>query len=195
MATADDQIAAGGPSSEPPATHKEDTGSSTTSIAPWRVAVVEWYSGGPKPAFGAMRAAENNGVSQRQPGKPQHRVQALALTGFSEEEIFAAVPELSPVHVVEIMARIPGEAHSIIHAHVQGMTPVEIERSTGAKRPNTYHWLGRLNLRPNKRSRDELTARQRRQIVKAFTTGEPMAAIARRFNVSYDQVRYAVKVG
>jgi DNA invertase Pin-like site-specific DNA recombinase len=73
------------------------------------------------------------------------------------------------------------------------MTPVEIEKNTGVKRPRAYYWLGKLNLRPHRRHRDELTARQRRQIQKAFSTGEPLVGIARRFGVSFDQVRYAVK--
>lgn len=177
-------------------THKEDRQqshptSSTESLAFQQI--VSWYAGGPRPHPTILHAASTYGISDRKPTSPQDRVRALALAAFATEEIIAAVPELNPVDIVDIIADIPDTAYGIVRAHLEGYTPVEIALRIDASRPTVYYWLDKLNLKPHKRSRDELTARQRTQVVRAYEAGEPMANIARRFDVSYDQVRYAIK--
>ncbi len=140
-----------------------------------------------------MREAARHGVADRLPPVIKDRVRVLTLAGFDAEDLVAAVPELNPIHVIDLSERVPGEAMSILEKHLQGYTPLEIEARVETSRPTVYYWLGKAGLKPHKRSRAELTVRQRRQIVKAFKTGEPMTVIASRFNASIDQVRYAVR--
>lgn len=178
-------------------THKKGTASpsSLANLASsWHPPIISWYAGSAKPNLAIMRIARDHGISDFPPESPRDRVRALALAGFDVEEAIAAVPSLNPVDVAEIIDRIPGEVRSIYDLHLAGQTPVEISRETGVSRPKVYWWLRRFGLTPNRRARHELTTRQRTQIVRAYGTGEPMASIASRFGVSYDQVRYAVKV-
>ena len=178
--------------------HKEDRAplgnpASSLESIPWRETIVTWYAGGPSPSRTFMQEAARFGVSDYPPTGPRDKVRALALAGFDIEQIIAAVPSLSPVDIVDILEDIPAEAYNLIVLHLNGFTPLEIAEQTQVSRPTVYYWLNKLNLKAHKRSRDELTTRQQSQIQKAYDLGEPMATIARRFNVSYDQVRYAVR--
>jgi hypothetical protein len=182
--------------SEAVATHKEDSKlPSSAQIVPlsWQALIVAWYAGGPRPPLSILRQASARGIPDHPPFRSKDRVAVLAFAGLDVEDILPAVPELNPVYVAEIVDRISGEARSIFDLHLQGYTPVEISELIGVSRPKVYYWLNRTSLKPHKRNRGELTTRQRAQIVKAWRAGEPMVAIASRFNVSYDQVRYAIK--
>ena len=191
------QVTAPNAKPEAATSHKEDNPNGSTSSKPiipsWRSAIVAWYAGGVKPPLTIMREAAKHGVADRIPPVTKDRVRALTLAGFDAEDLVAAVPELNPIHVIDLAERVPGEAMSILDKHLQGYTPLEIEARVDTSRPTVYYWLGKAGLKPHKRSRDELTVRQRRQIVRAFNNGEPMTVIASRFNASIDQVRYAIR--
>lgn len=159
----------------------------------WRQEVVAWYSGGPKPSSATIRQAATHGLPGRIPYRSKDRVWALSLAGFEIEDIVAAVPELNPGHVSDIAASIPYSARTIVDLHNRGYTPLEMAGLISASRPKVYYWLKKAGKTPNRRSRDELTARQRAQIVKAWHKNESMTDLATRFNVSYDQVRHAVR--
>jgi hypothetical protein len=189
-------IEAAAPEPETAATHKEDREDSAPSfgsLAGWKTFIIDWWSGGPRPPLTFLREAERHGVPNPIPLDPKDRVQALSLAGFDEEDVMAAVPDLHPVHVIEIIERVPGDARSIVAAHFAGKTPVQIEEQVGVTRSRVYYWLAKVGQRPNRTHRGELTVRQREQIVRAWRAGEPMASVARRFQVSYDQVRHAVR--
>lgn len=176
--------------------HKKDSMElpiSELSIPSWKDLMAEWYSGGERPPMSVIRQAEGQGVPRHVPPRAKDRVRILTVVGFDAEQVIQAVPDLSPIHVVEIMERIPNEVFLIFKYHLNGFTPLEIAGLIDGSRPKVYYWLNRLGLRPHKRNRGELTARQRAQIVTAWKRGEPMTAIASRFGVSYDQVRYSVK--
>lgn len=182
----------------PATTHKEDSlglPASAQSIPTWRDLVISWYAGGPKPPSTILREAARYGLPDQAPQRSKDRVRVLALAGLDPEQVMAAVPELHPLDVVEIIERIPGEAFTITALHVQGHTVLEIAVGVGLTRPKVYYWLRRAGLKPNVRNRNELTVRQRSQIRKAYDLGEPMTGIARRFRVSYEQVRYATREG
>ena len=176
-------------------THKEDTTVSTSpAIVPdWKPFIVSWYAGSPKPSLVVMRLAREVGLPEYPSSSPRDRVRTLAVAGFDIEEIIAATPSLNPVDIVDLVDKIPPFVYSIRDQHLAGLTPIEIAAQTSISRPRIYYWLGRLGLNPHRRSRSELSARQRSQIVKAYGSGEPMRSIASRFGVSYDQVRYAVR--
>ncbi len=159
----------------------------------WRDAVVSWYSGDPKPTSSVMREALAQGVGPRLPAKPKDRVRALRLAGFSDEDIVAAIPELTPYHAIEIADRVPQVGLSVVHQHLRGLTPLEIARRLSIGRTKVYYWLGKAGLRPNRHSSDEVTNSQLYAILKSFNLGTPMTEIASRYHVSYDQVRYAVR--
>ena len=168
-----------------------------TNPEPWRQAVVAWYAGGPMPV---MDKARRVGLSAEMPAKPKDRVRLLWLAGFDDEDLVAAVPELDADLVLRVAAMVH---HTVVHIfarHLEGKTPLEISRDYDSvwfpalTRPKVYYWLTRLNLKPHRHVRDELNARQRAQIVSAYDRGDRLVDIAARFNVSYDQVRYSVKI-
>ncbi len=159
----------------------------------WRDDVVSWYSGDPKPISSVMRVAATKGIGARLPAKPKDRVRALTLTGFDDDDIVAAVPELASEHALEIAARVPGVAYSIVSMHLRGHTPLEISRDLDIGRTKVYYWLGKVGLTPHRSSSDELTASKLLAILKSFNLGTPMTVIASRYHASYDQVRYAVR--
>ena len=165
-----------------------------TETEPWRQDVVAWYAGGPKliPLF--LGQALRAGLSPTPPVKPKDRVRLLSLAGFDDEDIVAAVPELDADLVLRVAESLPLRAEFIFHAHLNGRTPLEISKLTPVTRPKVYYWLARLNLTPHRHVRTETNARQRASIVSAYTRGDRLVDIAIRLNVSYDQVRYAVKV-
>lgn len=176
-------------------THKEDIQpSSQASLPGWQSQVIEWYAGGERPGPYVMRLATEAGLPGHRPTSAKQKVRSLTLAGFDIEDILGAVPELSAVRVADLVESIPSQAFKILHLHREGFTPVEIAEHLGVARSRVYYWLGQAGLTSNRRQRPELTARQRSQIVKAYEAGEPMTHIVRRFDVTYDQVRYAVKV-
>ncbi len=165
-----------------------------TETEPWRTAVVGWYSGGHRPNVIDMLDAMGAGLSPKIPAKPKDRVRLLTLAGFDDEDLVAATPELSAELVLRVSRSVDHETKTIFRAHHEGHTPLEISRMTFNTRPKVYYWLARLNLTPHRHVRQETNARQRTQIVAAYNRGDRLVDIARRFNVSYDQVRYAVKI-
>jgi len=148
-----------------------------------------------------MIEARQAGLTAEMPAKPKDRVRLLWMAGFDDEDLVAAVPELDADLVLRVAAAVP---HTVVHIfarHLEGMTPLEISRDYASSwlpaltRPKVYYWLTRLNLKPHRHVREELNARQRAQIVSAYNRGDRLVDIAARFNVSYDQVRYSVKIG
>ncbi len=164
-----------------------------TEPEPWRQAVVAWFAGGPKPHAGFVGDVMRAGLTNKIPVKPKDRVRILSLTGFDDEDIVAAVPELDADLVLRVLS-VSKTVKAIFQTHRNGLTPLEISRKTYNTRPKVYYWLARLNLTPHRHVRTETNARQRAQIVAAYARGDRLVDIATRFNVSYDQVRYAVKV-
>jgi len=122
------------------------------------------------------------------------------LTGSDDEELVAAVPELDADLVLRVARSVPAKLIYSFARHLEGTAPLEISRDYDSAwlpaltRPKVYYWLKRLNLKPHRHVRDELNARQRAQIVSAYNRGDRLVDIASRFNVSYDQVRYSVKI-
>ncbi len=161
----------------------------------WRQAVVAWYAGGPRPPVTNMMDAIHVGMPPKIPVKPKDRVRLLSLVGFDDEDLVAAVPELDADLVLRVSRSVDSTTKSIFLEHsIARRTPLEISRQTGITRPKVYYWLTRLSLTPHRHVRAELNARQRMQIVFAYNRGDRLVDIASRFNVSYDQVRYAVKI-
>lgn len=160
----------------------------------WQTQILDWYAGGERPGPYAMRMAAEAGLPPHRPTSDRQKVRSLALAGFDVEDILRAVPELPASKVAGLVEGIPVQAFRILDLHKEGFTPVEIADQLGVTRSLIYYWLGQAGLSPNRRQRPELTARQRNQILKAYEAGESMTQIMRRFEVSYDQVRYAVKV-
>ena len=164
-----------------------------TETEPWRQAVVAWYAGGPKPHVGFVGDVMRAGLTNKIPAKPKDRVRILRLAGFDDEDLVAAVPELDADVILRVSE--PNTLSVIFQLHLEGLTPLEISRKTyGNTRPKVYYWLSRLNLTPHRHVRTETNARQRASIVSAYNRGDRLVDIATRLNVSYDQVRYAVKV-
>ncbi len=164
----------------------------------WRQAVVAWYAGGPVPEVYDYQQARRVGLPGRpQELKPKDRVRVLFLAGFDDEDLVAAVPELDTDLVLRVAwgdTRRDGTIEKVFSRHLEGLTPLEISRDTGITRPKVYYWLTRFNLTPHRHVRTETNARQRASIVSAYNRGDRLVDIATRLNVSYDQVRYAVKV-
>ena len=166
-----------------------------TVTEPWRQAVVAWYAGDPKPDVPFLIEAMRVGLTSRVPGKPKDRVRLLTLAGFDDEDLVMAVPELDADLVLSVSRSIDPSTKVIFALHNEGLTPLEIAWKSFNSRPKIYYWLKRLNLIPHRHVRAELNARQRAQIVAAYNRGDRLVDIASGFNVSYDQVRYAVKKG
>ncbi len=163
-----------------------------THPEPWRQDVVAWYAGGPTPNPVFLGHALRAGLPSKPPVKPKDRVRILRLAEFDDEDLVAAVPELDADVVLRVS--LPVLAEFIFHAHLNGNTPLEISRLTPVTRPKVYYWLTKLGLEPHRQVRKITDARQRASIVGLYARGDRMSDIASRLNVSYDQVRYAVKI-
>ncbi|HEX7099317.1 MAG TPA: hypothetical protein VF377_08740 [Acidimicrobiia bacterium] len=111
---------------------------------------------------------------------------------MTPEEIAEASGHDDPFAVIGVVNSIPNTAHQIIAAHRKGYTPREMERELGITRTLTYYWLRQVGLKPHRRNRSELTAREVDDILRSWRAGEPVTQIAKRTGASYDQVRYVV---
>ena len=169
-----------------------------TNPEPWRQDVVAWYAGGPTPNSVFLRHALDKGLPLFLPAKPKDRVRLLWMTGFDDEDLVAAVPELDADLVLRVAAATPSTLVFIFSRHLEGRTPLEISRNyaltPALTRPRVYYWLNKLGLEPHRQVREVTDTPMRAAIVGLYARGDRMSDIASRLNVSYDQVRYAVKI-
>jgi DNA-directed RNA polymerase specialized sigma24 family protein len=158
--------------------------------ATWMVEVVHAWRFGTK--LDDQAYALKMGLPQVKPENPLEAATELARIGATVEQICDATNESERVALWAI-DQVPPGLPDMLKLHADGMTPVQISRKLDIPRSRIYYHLHRRDMRPNRSNSPELTTRQRKAVVKAAGKGLPFRTIARRYLITVDQVRYAVK--
>lgn len=166
--------------------------SSIESVPQWLRAYTDSLESGEPLAKVVAVEARRRGLPESRTEDPGVLARLLAEHDVPLHRIAAAVG-LSNSETLDLTQRVSPDAGEIVEMHAQGYTPLEIAREKEIGRGVVYYHLNRRGLSPHRKNKPELTARQRTQIEKAFKLGEPISGIARRFQVSEAQVRYAVR--
>lgn len=161
----------------------------------WRRDLINSWAVGETPSYVTRGEMRRRGIPETPAGLDLLTVAKNLLgAGFLEGEVHKALQgQLSETEISRHGSAVPEMLSETLDAHAAGMSVVEISDALGVTRPWVYYHLNLRKLDPNVNRAKELSARQQKQVVHAYLEGVPMADIARRFQVTYDQVRYAVK--
>lgn len=115
------------------------------------------------------------------------------LHGFSAE-VIAGMTDVPTAVIAEAIVRSPRNRAQteVMTLHLDGYTPVQIERETGVRRTQVYRWLEEAGHHPNRRN-VELPDATRTRVVEMYKKGATYPAISARLDITESQVSTALR--
>lgn len=159
----------------------------------WKQALADAWHHNQQPAPSVLARAARYGIPKKKPSDPLTALRVLAEAGVDLESIEHATG-IGEADIIEVQQQIHPALPEMWEIHAWGFTVAQIAAELDVTRPWVYYHLKKRGVAPNVARRPAISAAQKSAILDAFhTNGERIVHIARRMDLSPDQVRNVIR--